>query len=285
MVKISEILADLGLTSKASQRVFRRGTRDVEDLTVWRDDVSGIIFIDDFYVGNGTYESGVYRTDDDTVSYEDVVDTDRRLKAYRQYYAAKDVCDVGCGAGRFIQAASEFAANASAVELQSDFAIALNDTGVPCAREITALGQNFDTVFMFQSFEHMNEPLKVLSDVRACLRSGGQLVVEVPHANDFLISELECSPFIDFTLWSQHLVLHTRDSLKRMLRHCGFQSVSIESVQRYPLSNHLHWLNKGAPGGHKSPLSAIDSPDLNAAYENALRKIDRTDTLVAIAQA
>lgn len=111
------------------------------------------------------------------------------------------------------------------------------------------------------------------------------MVFEVPHANDILLSEsIECPEFKRFTLWSQHLILHTRASLQGLLHYCGFENIIVEGVQRYPLSNHLHWLAKGQPGGHRSSISTLDTSELQTAYESALRKIDATDTLVAVCQ-
>ena len=114
--------------------------------------------------------------------------------------------------------------------------------------------------------------------------SGGRILIEVPHANDFLLSFVNCEDFKQFTLWSQHLVLHTRDSLRKTLKFVGLEKIQIEGVQRYPLSNHLNWLANGKAGGHKSPLSSLDSDVLFEAYSNSLARIDATDTLVAIAR-
>ena len=116
------------------------------------------------------------------------------------------------------------------------------------------------------------------------LQSCGYVLIEVPHANDFLLNYLACDEFKQFTLWSQHLVLHTRESLRKTLEFVGFKNVKIEGVQRYPLSNHLNWLANGKAGGHKSPLSSIESDVLFDAYQNALAKIDANDTLVALAE-
>jgi hypothetical protein len=138
---------------------------------------------------------------------------------------------------------------------------------------------------MFHVLEHLSNPLSVLAQLRDILKpDNGTLVVEVPHANDFLISQLHCKPFIDFTLWSQHLVLHTRDSLYKLLSAAGFVDIRIAGVQRYGLANHLTWLSEGKPGGHKGPLSLLETADLSQAYQSALAAQDCTDTLVAIAR-
>ncbi len=51
-------------------------------------------------------------------------------------------------------------------------------------------------------------------------------------------------------------------------------------VQRYPLSNHLHWLAHGKPGGHKT-WGFLDSAELDAAYAATLARVGACDTLIA----
>ena len=51
-------------------------------------------------------------------------------------------------------------------------------------------------------------------------------------------------------------------------------------VQRYLISNHLYWLSRGNPGGHDH-WAFLDSPEMDAAYENTLARIGKTDTLIA----
>ena len=69
-----------------------------------------------------------------------------------------------------------------------------------------------------------------------------------------------------------------------MLEFVGLTNVLIEGVQRYPLSNHLDWLANGKAGGHDCPLFSLDSDVLFDAYQNALARIDATDTSVALAK-
>ena len=140
-------------------------------------------------------------------------------------------------------------------------------------------------MFMFHVLEHLPQPIEVLQEARSKLIRGGAIVIEVPHARDFMLDFLQVDAFRDFTLWSQHLVLHTRDSLGRMLQFAGFRRVSIVGVQRYGLGNHLHWLRHGSPSGHASAFAAIETDDVTRAYSSALSRADMTDTLVAVAYA
>ena len=54
---------------------------------------------------------------------------------------------------------------------------------------------------MIHVLEHRPDPLKALFESRSILESdAGILMVEVPNANDFLISQLQCQLFIKFSL-------------------------------------------------------------------------------------
>ena len=136
----------------------------------------------------------------------------------------------------------------------------------------------------FHVLEHLPNPLDTLRLIMKKVVSGGKVVIEVPHANDFLLSVANSEQFKQFTLWSQHLILHTRTSLRKTMEYVGLKNVIVSSVQRYPLSNHLYWLSKGSAGGHRSTLSMLDSDDLFYSYRNALARIDGTDTIVAVGE-
>lgn len=285
---IYDLLVMLGLSGADTRELYSQGTRDNPDIRVWRDARSGVIFIDDHYVGEETYESGEYRGAayyPGALDFERLTDCRRRASDYAHFYVGKDICDFGCGAGDFLRTVKDNCRSVSGVELQQDYVQSLSEAGIPCERDLAELpDDSLDAIFSFHALEHLPNPLEVLNLMRAKVRNGGLLVLEVPHAGDFLLrDDLGCRPFKDFTLWSQHLILHTRHSLTTLLRHCGFTDIRIEGIQRYPLSNHLSWLSRGKPGGHRSPLAAIDTEELRAAHANALRKIDATDTITALA--
>lgn len=283
---IFETLKSIGVTSEETKVLFANRTRDKENLQVWQDSESQVIYIDEFYVGENEYEYGEYRENEPAGGDDEAIaDAKRRLADFKPYYDGKNICDVGCGDGAFLKGTRQSAARVSGVELQDSYLSALEENGIDCRKSIREYRNVFDSVFMFHSLEHFEDPLKILGDVRQKMsKDRSKLIVEVPHANDFLISSLKCKEFIEFTLWSQHLVLHTRQSLTRLLQKAGFSNVIVEGRQRYGISNHLTWLGEKRAGGHKSLLSAFETDQLTSAYEDALRKFDATDTLVAIAE-
>jgi len=282
-VSIRSTLIEIGAIDDRRVERFAERTRD-RDIPVWHDPNTGVIFIVGFYVGDAEYESGQYGEASSFESYEDPNDTARRVSHFRPLYAGRAVLDFGCGDGSFLLAIKTVAGDVQGVELQDSFRDSLNNDGVDCFFDLADCSTP-DIAFMFHVLEHLPDPLPTLSALHGMTAtSGGTLVVEVPHARDFLIAHAKNQPFINFTLWPQHLVLHTRQSLELLLRAAGYTSIHIYGVQRYGLANHFRWLIDGLPGGHKSPLVALETPPLENAYEAALARMDATDTLIAIAQ-
>ena len=288
--EIFNYLKKLGLTSLETKKLYSSKTRDVDNLKVWRDEKSGVIFIDEYFTGQDTYISGLYR-DEKVVqlktgkpNFERKKDAERRFNSHLKYVADKNIVDFGCGSGEFLNLVKPFCNEIIGIELQKDYVNFLNSKNIKCISNISGIENNsIDTVVSFHVIEHLPDPIKILSELGVKLKSGGTIIIEVPHANDFLLTYLKNENFKNFTLWSQHLVLHTRESLNLTLIEAGYQNIQIYGTQRYPLSNHLNWLKNGKPGGHKSILSEIDTENLSDAYEKALCKINATDTLVAIA--
>jgi hypothetical protein len=137
---------------------------------------------------------------------------------------------------------------------------------------------------MYHVLEHIVSPLHTLGELRRKLKANGRIIVEVPHARDFLISHLGLNSFKDFTFWSEHLLLHTRITLAAFLNAAGFKRIVVKVIQRYPLANHLYWLSNGMSGGHLK-WAELRTADLDEAYESMLASLDLTDTLTAYAEA
>lgn len=287
---LKKTLCSLGCISEKNLEVFSTGTRDRPGLKVFRDKCTGVIFIDDFYVGDDEYLTGEYRDScgagkDYSIGYEDAADTRRRVASTERYVRGKMLVDFGCGSGNFLRATRGSAARIAGVELQKDYVDQLKSENINCVDNINAINFEPDVVTMFHCLEHLPNPISVLSDIRGKIKTGGTLVVEVPHARDFLLTQLKSPAFKSHTLWSQHLLLHTRTSLEAFLNSAGFTEVTIGACQRYGLANHLSWISHGVPGGHKRPVSLIETPLLLNAYSDALSSIDSNDTLFAVCKA
>nr|WP_221762987.1 class I SAM-dependent methyltransferase [Chlorobium phaeovibrioides] len=147
--------------------------------------------------------------------------------------------------------------------------------------EIDAVKEcDFDLITAFHVIEHLPDPVGVLEQLGQKLAKSGRLIIEVPSAEDALLSLYDSEAFQRFTYWSQHLYLFNCNNLRVLAEKAGFRVVAISQFQRYPLSNHLYWLSKGEAGGHQK-WSFLDNPLLAAAYSKALSDIGKCDTLIA----
>ena len=289
MPSINKILEDLNLTSSKTKELFSSSTRDIEDLNVFRDSQSGVIFIDDYYVGDKIYEGGEYRENTSESNHSTPndpqveIDALRRFEDFKYLCENKNILDFGCGEGRFLEKIQHSASNVIGVELQQSFLDNLSRKDITSFDSLNYVDdESIDVIFLFHVFEHLPDPVNSLFEIKKKLKTGGIIVLEVPHANDFLLSHIKSEAFKKFTLWSQHLVLHTKKSITLMLDFANFQNITVKGVQRYPLSNHIHWIHAGKPGGHLKDLAEIDSKNLQKSYQESLEKINATDTIVAI---
>ena len=132
---------------------------------------------------------------------------------------------------------------------------------------------------MFHVLEHLPDPKAILSELSEMLADGGQIIMEVPNADDALLTLYNNEPFSNFTYWSCHLFLYTAKTLEMLFNQMNLKVNYIKQIQRYPLSNHLYWLANGKPGGHQK-WHFLDSPELHAAYEKTLTSIDKCDTIM-----
>ena len=150
-------------------------------------------------------------------------------------------------------------------------------------KNINEFEKKFDVITMFHVLEHIPHQIQTLKIIKKKLKKNGKLIVEVPHADDFLLNFDELKEFKDFTFWSEHLILHTFFSLKKILRKAGFKNIKIRYFQRYGFDNHLGWFLKKKPGGHKF-FRKYNSEILDASYVKNLMRLKKTDTLIAEAQ-
>ena len=288
MGKIFDILESLNLASEDTSEIFSESTRDIKNLKVFKDRSSEVIYIDDFFVGDDVYNEGSYRDKESTAttaSYEDIADGERRATDFLDFYSNKVICDFGCGEGTFLLNTIDSTKKSYGVEIQENYIKELNKKNIECANNISNIDNNsLDSCFMFHVLEHLEDPIHHLKSIKSKLFPGGKIVIEVPHARDFLIKNLHIQEFIDFTLWSQHLILHTRPSLEAFLLAAGYKNIKIHGVQRFSIANHLQWAKDKVPGGHRGELSVLEMPDLVKAYQEALNMIDSTDTLIAVAE-
>ena len=206
-------------------------------------------------------------------------DDERRFRFTEKFIAGKRVLDFGCGDGGYLIRAKQLANVVYGVELEKTVRDALVSESLECFPSASTLGE-VDVITMFHVLEHLVDPVAVLRELTEHLSADGQIIIEVPNADDALLSLYDSKPFADFTYWKCHVYLYTADTLRRLAKKAGLLVGFVKHIQRYPIENHLYWLSQGKPGGHFY-WSFLGNSALNHEYEGVLSNMGMTDTIVA----
>ena len=235
------------------------------------------------HIVQGFYEgSGMHGTDlisIDSWLKETEWDDQRRFEMVKPMLPNKRLLDFGCGAGGFLRHAKSLAAEITGIELETRVSEYWAGQ-INIFPSIDLAGHGYDLITAFHVVEHISDPRNMLTNLACALKPNGRLIVEVPSSEDALLTLYDCDAFQRFTYWSQHLFLFNAFTLEMIARQSGLRVVTVQHYQRYPLSNHLHWLSQGKPGGHLQ-WNFLDTPEMASAYANSLAAIGKTDTLIA----
>lgn len=207
-------------------------------------------------------------------------DDQRRFEMMKAMLPNVKLLDFGCGAAGFLYRAQSLAAEVRGLELEAR--VKKHWLGkINIVSSVDDLVESsFDLITAFHVVEHLSDPRAMLSSLAKLLQPSGRMIVEVPNSEDALLSLYDCNAFQRFTYWSQHLFLFNSTTLEILARQAGLKVVAIHHYQRYPLSNHLYWLCKSQPGGHKR-WGFLDTLELSNAYSSKLAALGITDTLIA----
>ncbi len=258
--------------------------RDNPALQVLECNGCGLVFLSSFdHIDAGFYENSRMHPAEFTVEdwlRETAADDERRFRTFRPLITNRAVLDFGCGNGGFLCRASSVARAVAGVEPEKRLQTYFKRAQLQVFASIHEVQPTFDVITLFHVLEHLPDPLSTLKELATKLNPGGRIIVEVPNANDALLSFYKNEAFSQFTYWSCHLFLFNQNTLTLLGAKADLEPQYIKQIQRYPLSNHLHWLAQNKPGGHVR-WSCLDSQELHAAYEKQLGLMGCCDTLIA----
>ena len=210
------------------------------------------------------------------------VDDVRRYNFLKKRVVNKKILDFGCGAGGFLELVSKRAKKANGIEIEKAMQqsyINRNLNVFSSYKQALQSSKKWNILTAFHVVEHLLDPIKILSKLSELLTDDGEMIIEVPNSEDALLTLYENKAFQNFTYWSQHLYLFNNHNLKELAKRAKLKVKWIKYVQRHPLSNHLYWLSKGKPAGHKV-WNFLNNTSLNKKYEIQLAELGITDTIM-----
>jgi len=208
----------------------------------------------------------------------------QRMNLVRPYVTSTmNLVEIGASAGAFCCAVNEHVHKVIGVEPSQEHAAHMASLGVTAVPYLDGLDPNeqFDAAAFFHVLEHMRRPVEFLQDVGKILKPQAYVFVEVPNVQDALLSLYNSQEFTDFYYQAMHCVYFSPDTLEGAFHRAGFSTVELVPKQRYDLSNHMVWLQKGKPGG-MGHFSAVFNSELEANYESCLKEQWLCDTIFGI---
>ncbi|BEE01016.1 class I SAM-dependent methyltransferase [Aeromonas dhakensis] len=285
MNNIFDFLLDEDLISPDRSIMISQACRDL-DVSVYRDTLTDIIYLDPTYAGKTAHYytqknsmgCGKYRSE------VDLLDAERRTRVLSSLIPGRRWLDFGCGPGYQLRKDAHLCLSAIGIEINEGDRDQLRQDGFHIESSLEQV-TNFqpEVISLFHVLEHLLSPQDILEELKSIASKGCQLIIEVPHAKDWLLLNGP-EEYRQFTFWSEHLVLHTRASLHRLLEKSGWTVQSEVAVQRYPIWNHLYWLTDKKPSGMGNTIMDESARILHEAYGNYNSIRNCTDTLLFIAR-
>ena len=207
--------------------------------------------------------------------------------------AGKQLLDVGCAAGWFLEAARDRGMNATGIEPDDAMATEARAKGLEVHTgyfpdQGLAPGR-FDVVSLNDVFEHLPDPVGILESASAILAPGGVLVLALPtsdgtfYAVATLARRLGIGAFLD-RLWqkgyeSPHLFYYNDRNLRSLVERTGFALVHRETFASLSLAGLWARINEDA--SMPLVLGAVVYVGLIVAYP-LLRFVLPSDSLLHV---
>ncbi len=258
--------------------------RDSDSLEIYECLECGLVYLSSIeHIDEEFYEESNMHKEVDLKKWQNETkeDDERRFQFTKNMITNKSVLDFGSGTGYYLQRAKEIASNICGIELEKAVTPNYEKHNIPLFRSLDEVSIKFDVITSFHVIEHLPNPNKILQQFSEKLEDNGKIIIEVPNANDVLLTLYKNEAFSNFTYWSCHLYLYTQHTLGLLAKQSGLKVDFIKHIQRYPLSNHLYWLSNSKAGGHVKWGEFLDSKELTKAYESQLASLGMTDTLIA----
>lgn len=242
----------LGQYTNANVKIYQCKACDV----FWHEDI-----VEDL---KQYYESRDYRNalegtseEEDFYRLHDKESLDKFRYTGTTVFRNKEVADIGCGCGAFLDYVKGVAKEIIAVEPSESYRKIMDRKGFHtyayAGEACKERANTIDVITSFDVIEHVPDPRQFIREVYELLAENGTAIIGTP-TDAPVMRELLGEIYEKKLLFStQHLWILSEKNLKMLAREAGFQNPEVKYFQRYGLGNMLGWIREKEP---KSEIKA-----------------------------
>lgn len=194
----------------------------------------------------------------------------------------QDCLEIGSASGYFLAKIKDKVKSVTGIETHKLLREYANKIGIYTVSSLDECrNKQYDSIFMFFLLEHLGDPIGYLKNLKHLLKPKGSIFIVVPNVDDILISTYEIKGLYEFYFTPAHQFYYSPQVLSTIFEKADFSSYKLNFFQRYDLSNHMHWMMAGKPGG-QGKYNHIFSKDLLKKYADDLIKQRKCDTIFAV---
>ena len=179
--------------------------------------------------------------------------------------------DLGCSGGFFLDIAKRHSWKTFGIEInKKEFSIASKKNHKIWNKELLKLDkkEKFDVITMWDVFEHIKDPHKILYQIKKRLNKKGLVFLQIPNSNSIAAKILreECNMFDPI----EHVNLYNLPSLKKLFLISKFKIINVKSVID-ELAVVKNYLNYDDPySGNYNNSKKINFLDKKIVHQNFL---------------
>lgn len=184
-------------------------------------------------------------------------------------FTNESVLDVGCGHGIFLDVIKNIASRTAGLDIDINLKEHIINRNHEFYSEWPEKSiSNFSRIVMFNTLEHIENPVTFLKKSKEYLSPNGRIIIGVPNANDFMVDVLD--EYKPFFYRKGHLYYFNMNSLSFCLKMSGFRVLTKKYVHQYNLMNLIGWAKEKKPQG--VPNTIFDSFTENSFISNIERE-------------
>ncbi len=205
----------------------------------------GLVFFNPQMRQEGLYEKEYFQSKDSgKIGYENylsdkeniVLSSKKHLRQLLKFKAPPGkLLDIGCAAGFFLKAASELGWQCQGVEISKFASENARKLGFKVhngkLRDAAFPRSSFDVITLWDTIEHLPDPLAELQEINAIMKNHGVLVIDTPNV-DCISAKIFGSKWMQFKS-KEHTFFFSKKTLKTALEKNGFKIVFTTDVGKH----------------------------------------------------